>query len=68
MKIYKEIKITETKYVAALTLENGVILHAMEDGSADGSDGGRYYVVSKVVDDEIVVLGWSNDIGCPLHL
>lgn len=68
INILKEISMTETKYIFDLILENGVLLHVKEDGSADGADGNCYYCVSKLVDDEVEVLGWSKDIDKPLHL
>lgn len=68
MEIFKEISAQETCYVFDVIIENGVLLHVRPDGSADGVDGNRYYVVSDLVDDEVVVKGWCKDIDKPLHL
>lgn len=68
IEILSEISITETKYVFDLILENGVLLHVKEDGSADGEDGNPYFCVSRLTNGEIEVLGWSKDIDKPLHL
>lgn len=48
MKIYKEIACDDS-YIGAATLENGVTVFSREDGTGDGTDGKRYYRVSKEV-------------------
>lgn len=62
MKIYAETKIMPIQYIAQAVLENGVTLLILPDGSADGSDGRKYYNVSEEInDDEITTVGWTPD-------
>ena len=42
-------------------LENGVVIYAFEDGTASGSDGNKYRVVTHLdEDDEVVTDGWEK--------
>ena len=47
-------------YTHTAHLENGVILTCYEDGTADGSDGRKYRVVTHLDEEEdVVVDGWE---------
>lgn len=47
-------------YMYTAELENGVIITAYEDGTADGSDGNKYRLLSHLDDEEeIIIDGWE---------
>lgn len=47
-------------YTHTAVLDNGVTVHAFEDGTAIGSDGNRYRIVTHLdEDDDVVVDGWE---------
>lgn len=47
-------------YMYTAKLENGVTIHAFDDGHAIGSDGKTYCIVSHLDDEEEVVTdGWE---------
>ena len=48
MEIFKEI-LCDPTYIGSATLETGVTVFARADGTGDGTDGKRYYRVSKEV-------------------
>ncbi len=61
--IWKEIEVLPKKYICDLLLENGVIIHVRDDGSADGDDGKTYYTVSQDnAAGDCEVLGYSSEI------
>ena len=47
-------------YTHTATLENGVTITCYEDGTAEGSDGRKYRVVTHLDEEEdVVVDGWE---------
>ena len=51
MKVFKETA-CDPNYIGAATLESGVTVFARADGTGDGTDGKRYYRVSREVESE----------------
>ncbi len=50
-------------YMYTATLENGVIITAYADGTAEGNDGKRYRLISHLDnEEETVVDGWEEII------
>lgn len=58
--LLQEVSYKVKPYMYTAELENGVIITAYEDGTADGSDGNRYRLVSHLDDEEEVIIdGWE---------
>ncbi len=65
-KIYKETSCQVVHYLYDATLENGVVIHVREDGSAVGSDGKIYYNISRETgNDDLELIGWSSQTDHP---
>ncbi len=66
--IHKAVSWFSDEFIGAAKLDNGVCLFLRSDGSALGSDGRTFFVISD--DDEngdCVVLGYSADISSPMQ-
>ena len=58
--LLKESSYIVRPYMYSAELENGVTITAFEDGTADGSDGKRYRLVSHLdEEDDVVIDGWE---------
>ncbi len=58
--LYQEKSYKIKPYMYTAELDNGDIITAYEDGTADGSDGKRYRLISHLDEfDEVVVDGWE---------
>ena len=64
--VLKEVECEKRNYMYTATLNNGVIIQAFEDATAEGSDGRRYRLTSHIdpcefydVFDETIVDGWE---------
>lgn len=64
--IYKEINFEVRPYMYTAVLNNGVIITAFEDGTADGNDRHKYRQISHIdscefydVLDETMIDGWE---------
>ncbi|HBL40381.1 MAG TPA: hypothetical protein DDY98_01955 [Ruminococcaceae bacterium] len=65
--IWKELKVLPQKYICDILLENGVVIHVRDDGSADGEDGKTYYAVSQDnAAGNCEILGYSSEITAPI--
>ena len=59
--LFKEISYCKKPYMYTALLDNGVTITAYSDGTAEGSDGNTYRIISHLDDDEeVVVDGWKN--------
>ena len=62
IKILEEKEFYSHHFLYMATLENGIKICVKDDGSAIGEDGTTYYSISKTVDDELEILGWSSEV------
>lgn len=67
MKIWKELSF-DNRYIGAAALENGVTVYVRTDGSADGSDGNRYFHVARERGGMLEELGWTTEALAPVIL
>lgn len=68
IKIWKEIEYRPHNILYEAVLENGVRVLVKDDGTAIGDNGVTYYNVSRDDGDEIVILGWSDEIDSQLFI
>lgn len=58
--MFFEISHKKLGYTHTAKLENGVIINAYDNGTADGNDGRKYRVVTHLdEEEEVVVDGWE---------
>ncbi len=58
--MFYELSYEKKGYMYTAQLENGIVIHAFDDGTATGSDGNVYRVVTHLDEEEEVVTdGWE---------